>query len=295
MSGRANGLLLKHSSRGAEWLAGYAALVTFLSLVAGLLGSVYSSDIKNAFPLYLGRAPGGFGPISLHALLFWIAAILAALLFFFLQFSSELSRKASEQKLIEQSTILANVLRTLPPPEFLREFSEIYRRCNAALAEVLKEPESSLKRESVEYAIRLVLIGVATLAQNFDGAEPGEIYGANIMCFQSLVESDAFEVSRIRSHLKFVEPELDLKALRGVLELDLSLSTTTDGDAAEPDPGLKELALPIPKVTKGAEQKWRVLPGAPMAFLRKQLRRICRHGDPGRVVSEKGRLFAKCR
>jgi hypothetical protein len=50
------------------------------------------------------------------------------------------------------------------------------------------------------------------------------------------------------------------------MDLDTNLSTTTAGSEAQPDKDLGPLALPIPNVTRTSEGKWRVLPGAPLAF-----------------------------
>ncbi len=93
------------------------------------------------------------------------------------------------------------------------------------------------------------------------------------MLFRS---SDSFgdeEIKRLRGILRFSSEETDLRALRGVLELECSLSTTNQsGIPLEKDPDLVPIALAVPKIDRDANTgRWRVLPGAPMALCRGSL------------------------
>jgi hypothetical protein len=240
----------------------YAAIVSLLGLVAGLLGSLYTDQIKTVFPFTLAHAP-----ISGPAVAFWSTAALATLLFFFAQTASEAQRREAERQLDTRSKELLTTIRSLPPSDFLSTFRKVFEDCSAALAEILDQPEAA-DALAIESALRVVLAGIAILAQKFDGAPPDLLYGSNIMVF---MPSDRFtdrSIQDVRRTLRFSPPEIDLRALRGVLTLDIELSTTTQrGPDRQPDGSLTPLSLPVPHQIRDEQSKrWRVLPGAPMAF-----------------------------
>jgi len=237
----------------------YAAFVSLLGVLAGVLGSLYTDDIKSAFPFVLTMS----GPISMHAAFFWLCVILATFLFFLAQRASEVQRRESESRLDQRSEELVRLIRTMPPSDFLYAFRDIYQGCAAALNTVAG---GSPTRDSVEKAIRVVCKGIATLARRFDGDSGQFVYAANVMRHRPVSGLDASQLSEIRKRLMFCEPEADVSTLEGVLDLDLKLSTATRLAGNEPDNQLKPLALPIPKVQKTTDGKWRVLPGAPLAF-----------------------------
>ena len=222
----------------------YAAFVSFCGLFAGLLGSLYAKEIKNAFPLVFGR-----GPVSYHALLFWTSASAATLLFFLAQRGSEAERRESEQRLGQQAEKLAQLVRTLPPSDFLSTFRKIFWDCSAALSEILDTTEQELSSSIVQQAIRLVLGGVATLAQKFDGAPSDVLYAANVMIFRPAEQLDDAKIEELKNGpLRFSPPETDLRVLRGVLTLELNLSTTTEGGSSwAVDTSLIPLALAVPR------------------------------------------------
>lgn len=233
----------------------YAAVVTFLSLFAGLLGALYPDEVKSAFPFYWGR-----GPIAWHAAAFWACALGATFLFF-------AGQRASEERFDERTKDLERLIRSLPPSDFLFTFKDIYRRCDNAFAEVLMAPAQVRTRAVVEKAIRIILSGVATLAQKFD-AEPANVtYGANVMWFRARAALDVSEAKSVNEHLIFNEPDRPISALRGVLDLDIELSTNTGIADSGPDRTLRPIALPIPEEIWSADGKrLRILPGAPVAF-----------------------------
>ena len=240
----------------------YSAFVTLVSLFAGLLGTLYADDIKGAFPFVLG-----WGSVSWPALWFWFSAGLATSMFFVAQRASEAARAGSQAELIERTEELSTLVRTLPPADFLLTFQQIFWDCSVALSGILETLQTQLSIAEVQGAIRLVLAGVATLAQKFDGAGPEIIYAANIMLFRPSDELAGEQIQILKSNLRFSPAETDLTALRGLLTLETALSTTTQSSAPqEPDKDLIPLALAIPKMFQTPQGRWRVLPGAPMAF-----------------------------
>lgn len=230
----------------------YATLVTILAVIAGVLGSVYSKEIGNAFPFYWGP----YDSLSPHALGFWSTLVTFALLFFFRQAATDRARQQ-----------LVDLLRTLPPADFLSEFDRVLSACEEAAATVLRDSVGTT--EAVERAIRVVLDGVVTLAALFDGRPYGVTYAANIMLFQETSSLPEPDMVRLKERLKFLDPEIDARALYGVLDLQRPLSTTTGTREPEADGDLQPLALPIPaSIRSGDGRRWRLLPGAPLAFVR---------------------------
>ncbi|HEY2523634.1 MAG TPA: hypothetical protein VGI29_01145 [Candidatus Binataceae bacterium] len=124
-----------------------AALVSGLGLVAGLLGSVFTDDIKAAFPFVLG-----WGPISLRATLFWSSALVATFLFSVGQRTSEIDRQESEARLDQRSDELARLIRTIPPSDFLFTFREIFWECGEAWWEII-DSQTELTVAAAEEAI----------------------------------------------------------------------------------------------------------------------------------------------
>jgi hypothetical protein len=239
-----------------------ATLVTALGLVAGLFGSLYTDNIKTAFPFVLGH-----GPLSGPAMLFWGSALSATLLFFVGQRTSEIDRRESEARLDQRSDELGILIRTIPPTDFLFTFREIFWECGEAWWEIINS-KTEITAGAVEEAIRIVLGGAAKLAKKFDAASPDVIYAANVMQFIPSDRLDDKKIAEVKDSLRFAAAETDLRALRGLLVLERELSTTTvSGTLGQRDDSLVPLALGVPHETHDPSgRRWRVLPGAPMAF-----------------------------
>lgn len=256
-----------------------AVLVSFLALLAGVFGSIYSDDIKGATPFCFFNnwtILGCCGGISPHAVVFWSVALTATGLFVWAQYDSERRRnreaarsehhrqEAAEQ-LRQRSEELKEVIATVPPEDFLIAFQDFFGQCLEALEAV--RGQGAVAKENAESAIRAVCRSVAALAQKFDRQPAKVLYGVNIMLFRPANALTEEELSEIRKRLRFVTPETDPKGLRGILDLHLELSISTVGPNQELDGNLEPLALPVPIVEKvESTDKWRVLPGAPMAF-----------------------------
>ena len=158
----------------------YSAIVSLVALFSALVGSLYADDIKSAFP-FVWRS----GPISFTAGFFWLTAGLATLMFFVAQRASEEERARSERRLEERSNQLAQLVRTLPPADFLSTFRQIFWDCSVALEGIVDANVEELDVSLVQAAIRIVLAGLAKLAQKFDGASVDVRYAANVMTFRA--------------------------------------------------------------------------------------------------------------
>ena len=131
-------------------------------------------------------------------------------------------------------------------------------------------PKPSCDKATVEKCIRVVLRLVATLAQKFDGDHPDVRYAANIMIFRLASELTGPGLDELQERLQFSEEGVGVENLRGLLDLELSLSTIASDLNSNRDPNLTGFALPIPKTAR-TESGMKVLPGAPVAFVDKEV------------------------
>ena len=264
----------------------YASAVTFLIIFTGGYGSLFSVEIRSAFPFSWGP----FGDFVWEAGKFWTLTLLAALMFFFRQRAEDREYDARQSELKRQTDKLESLIRTLPPENFLERQARFYLSAEEA-SEVALGSKSADQAELIDSGIRHILRIVATLAQSFDGDHQEVCYAANIMLFRPSVDFDTDTEAAIQSRLRFCDPDVPCKALEGVLDIDRALSTVSTSEKAEPDPNLRALSLPIPFAIRTELGKYRVLPGA--ACIREQRIFIFRrHSQAGQMVHRKRRLYA---
>jgi hypothetical protein len=243
-----------------------AAAITLIIIVTGLLGSIFSAEIRRAFPFYWG--PGRLSP---QAVIFWALAVISALAYFF----REQSVTAEEQRVrrlgLSQAQRFETLIRTLPPANFLELFSKFLGAADNVVEAAFKGARPAPQApDIVEESVRHLLRMIATLAQEFDGGHGGVEYAANIMIFKSPEMMSKEEQGDIKKRLLFSDESVAVENLRGVLELQLPLSATAAAEAAPPDPRMKPIVLPIPKTSK-TDGRFKVFPGAPLAFVEREL------------------------
>lgn len=271
----------------------WGTVLSVAGFLAAAVGSIFSSDIKDAISAYLRRWDWGT-PLLWFALLF----ATTALLFFVRQHvidrnrrlateslnqsANSLNRKSDmlvekTEEIIARSDTLTRLVRTLPPPDFLFAFQHLYAQSFLAWRDISGTSPATSDQERVRQTIRIVLRSLVSLTRKFDGGEPEMIYAANIMHFVPFEEIRDGEESAIRARLKFMDDRaFTAEELLGVLDLELELSTYMHGSSAAAgtdmfpsDDRLLPLALPIPAQprTDNGAGDWRVLPGGPIAFV----------------------------
>lgn len=264
------GASLKKSSefwRKVFLSAATPAFITLLGLFAGIDGAVYTDRIGRAFPFHWHHLTGGW---SWPAIVFWSCAAFSAVLYFFREKVVDFERKKDQKNLVDQARELEHLIRTHPPANFLAIFSQLYEEAAEVAETALSSNVTASDKSLFGQSIRYVLRSVAILAQKFDGDIPGTNYAVNIMIFKPVKDIPESEHPAIRERLQFCEAELSVKNLRGILDLEAPLSTTASDKDAASDPGLKSFALPIP-VDTVTKDRSRVLPGAPFAFVSREL------------------------
>jgi len=248
----------------------YAAVVSLLAVVTGFVGSLFSPEIKAAFPFYWGS-----GRFSWEAALFWGFLVGTGLLYWWRQVVVDRDRKGAEDALLGQSNKLEELIRTLPPGDFLEAFGRNYSGCSGLVYDLLVGHEEERERATVESALQTVLLAMAGLARHYDGTPDDVVYGSNLMTYMAGSEIPNPVPGHLEEAARFLGGTIEEKRgeLQGVLWLRSEYSGRVPGDATSgdtPDPSLRALVLPIPRTEKTVQGAWRVLPGAPLAFCRKR-------------------------
>jgi hypothetical protein len=243
----------------------FATAITLLIIVAGLLGSIYANEIRRAFPFYWGP-----GKISWEAAIFWVLALISALTFFFREQSVVFEEQKLQGRALSQARRFEYLIRTLPPENFLELFGDFFGAANKLVEAAFREPKPSPQpRNVVEQSVRHLLRMIATLAQEFDGDHLNVEYASNIMLFKPSNGMSSEQRVEIRERLLFCDESVAISNLKGVLELQVPLSAIAAEPSASPDPRMSAIALPIPK-TAEVEGRFKVFPGAPLAFVSKE-------------------------
>ena len=220
----------------------FSALTACLGTLAGLLGSIYGTNIQNAFPFNWGS-----GPIVSQVVLFWISLIIFGC-FFGLGFGAQ----------NEATNKLEQMMRTLPPKGFLVTFETLFSNC----FKVYWNASEAQNKPELVLAITTSLKGVLFLLKAFDTRHDHPQYSANIMLFKPIHEVSADSLK----HVLFKEPGYDFNAWDGVLELQSEYAFSLIDDAPTPDK-IPTIMLPVPKEEFRFDKgKPTVLPGAPAAF-----------------------------
>jgi hypothetical protein len=242
-----------------------AAAITLLLIVTGGMGSIYSPEIRRAYPFTWSSPPW---KLAEEATIFWFLVIACLILFYVRQRADDEARDTAQRALVERSQTLEQLIRTLPPPNFLGLLARILSNADKIM-DVLN-PHNEVDREDLVQGLRQLLNLVARLAQSFDGDDQAVHYGANIMLVKYVDSLSDDEKTEIQQRLLFTDPDTNIDQLLGVLDLNAELSATAADAAAHQDPVLATLAVPLPVTAQTETGRYRVLPGAPMAYFSRQ-------------------------
>jgi len=265
-------------------------LVTILTLVAGLFGSLYTHEAREAVKRWIP-------PSEAYAT--WIVVVVfggGIILFFFRQRALDTLRDQAQSRLESATESIEGLIRTQPPAEFQQKLGVYYEKA-------LVGSDKAAIEEDIAASIAVVVEGIAELARVFDNGYTNDGYGVNIMIF---ITPD--EATNWFSYVRFLEQGVCLVNLAGLLALHPPFSAQKVGNAPaiSPDPDMSPFALPIP-VDSGKSKEtgdgWRVLPGAPRAYVHRnfehfspatELATWCeQHGDFNQYVITKVRDYFK--
>lgn len=248
------------------------ALISLAAIVVGLLGSIWTEEIKSAMPFSLVQP-------TWRVMLFWAFAVGSTATFFSRQTAIDRERKSAQDLLFSRAndlfgktSELKDLIQTMPPRSFLDRFASLYEQAEraAVTAGAMSSPDS----ETIEQAIRQVLHAVTTLTSEFAGRPVVGLYAANIMLFRTPAQLSPDERHAVQQRLRFVDDGTSIDLLKGVLDLECKLSMALPGSLAEtaalpqPDPNIQPLALAVPTNPQTRHENGQVLPGAPVAFVK---------------------------
>lgn len=245
-----------------------ALVLTALSIVVALTGSLSTNSLKCSWPLF-NIVPSNtcasqisiFSDVILVG--FWVSLICFCFIFLNREISVAVKAHEKEIKLID-------TVRTMPPSDIMPKYAALYRNILLYIEENVKENQPPAEKD-IDNAIRLSLAALTSLVSSFHQKMGRPRYAANIMTYVSLdsiAESDRESIQK--GLMRFTESQ-SFEGIDGVLWLQGELSSSTDNETGEmdKDPHLEnDIAIPIPDPNYSAPSgRPRFLPGAAAAFM----------------------------
>lgn len=257
---------------GLEWISSHpvvGAAAPMTAAVAGLFGSIYSTEIKGAFPFVWEG-----GKVVPQAAAFWTLLLAFSCMYGAILWGQNRSaaRQFAQARLLStQAAELTEAVRTLPPKGFLGVFLSLYDKAFDITHEALKAPVANGNPNDIDVAVRVVLDALTTLALRFDDGDhgPNDVYAANIFMYRGIASLTDGEFQALKSRLKFADKGLGREHYQGFLEIRKEFSTSTVTQEPDIDPVVPEIALAIPSelwVNVDMTRLSKILPGAPEAL-----------------------------
>lgn len=246
----------------------FAAVTAVFGGLAGMFGSVFSAEIKSAFPFVVSGTE-----IIWSAASFWVFLGLFGYCFK-LNISAQMEAQSKAlAKLTANTERLEVLIRTLPDEGFILKFENYYEIVSD---QVRLATLPGAEEEDIKDAIKGCLSALVHLARIFDGNIQIR-YAVNIMTFEKLPTEPA-ELAELLKRIRFAERDADPRNWEGFLDLQCDFALVMD-DNKQGDDHLTRLddlvrpfAMPVPledrRVDKG---RTTVLPGAIEAFCHPEL------------------------
>ncbi|NMG46589.1 hypothetical protein GO613_00500 [Azoarcus communis] len=241
---------VRHASR-QPW---FSAATAALGAIVGLFGSIFSNEIKNAFPFTIGDK------FVWQAAAFYTALVIFAYFF-------RLQMQGQSQTLNESSERLERLIRTLPPEGFLTKYESFVVKAGG---EVVRAGDPSVGEDGVKDAAQVALLALVLLAKMFDGNPNTGRYAINLMIFEPPPSDDTARKKWFEG-TSLWEIGRSLDDLHGLLILDCRFALAlSEGESERPgfDNHVAPLKLPVLRMQSRRDKQGRtnVLPGAPTAF-----------------------------
>lgn len=233
-------------------------LSTLALVLAGFLGTLWTEDVRSAFPLNLS---GPYTRLVPEAVMFWGLLVVGTAILAVHQWLRESRRSGAQKKLDEAVRSLEGLIRTSPPSGVMEAWATFFETARDSGRVVSAENQGDAER-----VLRFVLGTIASLAQAYDGAA-GTRYAANIMLYRDRGAEVPWERPGTVMFQALDDP-------RGYLDLlpELTATTGSGNELDSPDPTLTAFSLEVPKseALDGGYAS-QVLPGAPAV--------VCSPGD----------------
>jgi hypothetical protein len=179
--------------------------------------------------------------------------------------------EAFQTELISRTAIIEATVRSLPSRNLVPGFDEAVKNAHTSLLIVLRPPKGGRKNQHALEAVRYILFAAANLVKSFEKTPVEVLYTANVMIFRPASELTPAIEQELRAHMLADDLYVDLKTLRGVLELRPELTASTENTREiRPDRRIGKLVLPVP-MRYSPQHGHLAFPGAPTAFCRKSM------------------------
>lgn len=238
-----------------------AVLLTIMATLIGLVGGLYSKELRSYYPWCVVEQMECTG-YAWKISAFYSALLAFALLFYLRERATSINADKREAELL-------SAIRTMPPANVMQSFEFAYKIFLSHVEEsdlIVARGNNSLAE--IDEGIRNGLDAMTVLAADFQRI-PGARYAANIMLFRATSDIPDGDLQGVFERLGPYEDGRSLEGLAGILDLQPELSASTDDqdDSFDADPSLKPMALPVPKVAKSKNNGQKnYLPGAPTAL-----------------------------
>ena len=233
----------------------FGGLTTVTGAAAGLLASVFSTELKSNFPFTLSL------PNPWTIFWVWVVIFLFGAMFWAAQWAQSQSNKRGQDAL----RLAVDDLQSLPPKGYLDEIKKFNRLASAytAKAQLIQD------QLAIEEAIRFILSLLTEASQMYHPQDRDCRYAANILLFlerDELAKMPDAERELIRNRLQFCEGAvLDILKCDGILDMQCQLSVSTDNKEI-PDALLDAMAFPVFGITSSAIKRGNTIPGSPSVF-----------------------------
>lgn len=251
-------------------------LTTMGAIVVGILGSVKSHEINQAFPFYWGEYEGYSWP----AIIFWILLLFVTFGYIVVAHGSHGRRIKNEEKLIAQAEDIKRTLGSMPPNGFLETFNflfeKVYVSTRLCIEECSKENSAETEVESIEKTIRSILNVVLSLCREFDDNLKNPVLSINIMLPVKSNNCTEEQIKMLDSNMMFEDRKATMKNMLGALVLMPKLSVravptetsaiNVDLQQVAPD-NIEFVVMGLPDIDiDNNEEFFKAIPGASRAF-----------------------------
>lgn len=269
------------AASNAEALAGW--VLDSLATLVAIAGGGFLTNSGNA----VLSARFAYRDIDWSITGFWLCVVAGPVLIYCKYKARKAAAESVEQRIADERDIVLQ-----STTELLASAAATQGALHEAYTEALRRPLAALApTDAVQLLagdIRIALSSITALVVGVEPARPGAQFAANLMCYSDIDPQLTILPPRVQEAL-VIERDKRIADQKGVLFLDASLSACTEVESGIPDPNLHDLAFYIPRhpVDETANGALRMLPGAPFAFVYRQmiatnptkLIQLCRDGS----------------
>ncbi|HVZ35084.1 MAG TPA: hypothetical protein VG963_21810 [Polyangiaceae bacterium] len=253
----------------------FGGLDATLAIITGLLGSVYSPELKRWIEAKVSRihgvTPTTCEVFSPGVKWFWWSLAITSAFHIVRSIAKQVEQQRVQEKYDKAASKIQDLVATNASPDYLQELGVAYEKC-ATICALADTPEKRKK------ALKYVLQSIAKLASVYDtrrSSGPQAVFVANLMWFIPSQDAGPWD-----SCVQFRGAGVSTTGVQGVLAMPAEFVASSEPNS--PLAKLPNFALDVPIEAGSAQKGWAVLPGAPFAYIKKDFE----HFHPGEQIAE---------